>query len=690
MKQMTAFAVAFLVIVIVAPSARIVTASGPRVDGLTFKVYSSSVEALQALKSGEVDLVPVDLAPDVLATLKDNPNLKLTSIPDFSFTYIGINLRNKPLNNPALRQAMAYGFNRAKLVNDVLQGYGEVLGAGLFSSAYAKLGWQNTEINTYQYDPDKAKQLLDDAGFKMPKTGNFRTDPSTKSTLSTIFIYSELGKPIEVATADEFARDMQAIGIPVLHLAQPSFDFGAFEQTYGFDLMVLSEQAGSAPTWLYDLFSTSADISPVPLGTNLVGYHNHAFDSNASEIRTSTNPDDAKAAALRCQEQLAKDLPVIPAYSKYLLLAAASSVSEVVPVVGSMPATIRQTALTAKVGGDFGGELRVGVSSDFGALDPTSSSGTADWLVLDMLAEPLLGLDQDGKLAPGLADRWSLAQDGESVSFSIRNNAKFHTGEPVKASDLAATITWLKENVRTSSPLYATVGMIDRAEVTGDREVKVTLKEANGFAANTLAKLFALPEGRLAKEFEGNFVPSQILVSSGPFTLAEVRQGEDARLDYNAMFYDAPPEHKGATQTVEASKGEILFGARVTGGTEITIETKPVTYGGQTIENGNYTLSVFDNNGTEVLKVDGTHKGQGVYTAKFSADDPSLSIGDYFLQARLYGATSKGQLVILDERNLIVKTATPIVLILLIVIIIAVVAVGAFFFVRKRKLKLTS
>ena len=124
----------------------------------------------------------------------------------------------------------------------------------------------------------------------------------------------------------------------------------------------------------------------------------------------------------------------------------------------------------------------------------------------------------------------------------------------------------------------------------------------------------------------------------------------------------------------------------MTSGTEITIETKPLTYAGQPVENVNYTLFMYDSSGRPVLKVEGTYKGQGVYTAKFSADDPSLNIGDYMFQAQLYGASSGGRLLILDERSLTVKAATPIVLYSLIAVIVVVAAVAAFF-MRKRKLK---
>lgn len=657
-------------------------ASGPNVDGLTFKVYHSSNAALQGLSQGEVDLLAVDFPPEALAGLKSNPNVKLVDIPDFSFTYIGINLRVPPLDDPQFRQAMLYGFNRDKLLGDLLQGFGDVLGAGLFSSAYAKLGWQASNVQTYQYDPEKAKQLLNSGGFKVSKSG-FRIDPSTGQPLTTMYIYSRLGNPIDVAIADAFAQDMQAMGIPILSLPQPSFDYGVLvKQVYGFYLFVDSESANSAPTWLYDLFSSENDISPVPLGTNLVGYHNRHFDLCANQVRTSASLDDSKNAAFMCQELLAKDLPVLPVFSKHLLIATTPSFTDIVPIVGSIPETIRQTALNTKVGGNLGGELRVGISSDFGNLDPTNTARLSDWIVLHFVVEPLLTLDQDGNLAPGLAEAWT-AQGGNAVTFTLRKGAEFHNGSPLTAADAAATINWLITNTKSSSPLYSAVANIDKADVVDDRTFMISLKQSDSFAINSLAQLFVLPKDMLGSLDSGRFVDGLVLGATGPFTLSELKVGEQARLRYNPLYYDAPPDHKLPTDSIDASKGELLFGARVTSGSQVTLETKPLTSQGQPFVDANYTLLVFTADGKHVLSVPGGHRGQGVYTATLNTDDPSLTLGSYKVIGELQGISPSGQLLVLDEHNLTVREATPIVLYALVGVIIVVAVVAAVLVLRK-------
>jgi len=628
--------------------------------------------------------VPVEPTPETLTQIKSNANLKLISIPDFGFTYIGVNLRDSPYDNLKFREAMLYGFDREKALKETLQGYGELLSAGLFSSAYAKLGWQNTRIPSYEYDPGKAAQILDGAGYTMTKSG-FRLDPTTKAPMSTMFIYSRLGNPAEVAIADAFARDMRAIGLPVIHLAQPPLDFEVIVQTYNFELIVLSEKAGSAPTWLYELFSSATDTSPVPLGTNLVGYHDEDFDSCAEQAKTSVDQEEARNAALQCQELLARDLPVLPVFSASLLLASRSTLREITPIVGNIPGTIREFAINIEVDDGFGGELRVGVGSDFGNLDPASTSKSTDWMILNLIAEPLLNLDTNGKLSAGLADQWSASQDGKSITFRIRTNLEFQTGKTLNADDLVATIKWLTANAKSSSPLYNALSSIENVEKVDDTSVRISLKQANAFAANSLSQLFAVPAERVAQATpSSNFLLDNMLVSSGPFVLADFRPLERVTLLYNDKFHDAPPEHRAAVDKIEATQGELLFGVRVTGGTEITVETNPLTYNGRPVEDANFTVLVYDETGNEAMRIIGTHKGEGVYQAKFSADDPALSLGEYTIQTQLYSPSPEQPVLVLEQKDLSIKAAAPLVLGGLVAAIV-IVALVAVLLVRRRK-----
>ena len=108
-----------------------------------------------------------------------------------------------------------------------------------------------------------------------------------------MFIYSRLGQPADVAAADLFAKNMQAIGLPIISLPMSDLDFNLAMHTYAFDIFIDSQASGSVPTWLFNLFYGLNDLSPVPLGTNLFGYSNPDFDSYLSDFLAPPDPQTA-------------------------------------------------------------------------------------------------------------------------------------------------------------------------------------------------------------------------------------------------------------------------------------------------------------------------------------------------------------------------------------------------------------
>lgn len=80
--------------------------------------------------------------------------------------------------------------------------------------------------------------------------------------------------------------------------------------------------------------------------------------------------------------------------------------------------------------------LRVGLSEESGALDPHAFTG--NFLLLDAVYEPLVTYAEGGKLEPGLARSWTVAKDGRSVSFDLRDGVTFTDGTPLDS----AAVKW--------------------------------------------------------------------------------------------------------------------------------------------------------------------------------------------------------------------------------------------------------
>ena len=636
------------------------TTSKPVPDSIILKSYNSLPDAVQGILRREVDLLPLDqIDPQTLSPLRNSTQVNLVRIPSFDFTYIGFNLRNWPLSDSYLRKAMLYAFNRPKALYQALGGLGENLQPSLFSSAYSSVGWP-TSVDLYGYDPVKAKMILDTEGFI--ESSPFRIDPSTGDTLRTMQIISRLSQPAEVTAADLFAKDMRTIGLPILSLPMSDRDFDQALRIYSFDIFIDTQSANASPTWLYDLFATKNDIAPIPLGTNLVGYKNPEFDNYVRGVLTAKNQDDIQNAARNCEDTLAEDLPVIPVFSKNLLLAT-SSMIPVSTIVGSISDTVRSTVVNIVNNPGFSPPLRIGFTSKFDNLDPTTSSNRADWTALHLLTEPLLSIDHQGRLGPALATQWKVSDDGTVITISIRQDAKFSDGQTITVNDLAATLNWLIRNVKPSSALYLTMKEISRAYVLDQNSVRIILSRPDKLAVNQFTELFVLPEGRLSNNPSPlDPVRSQLLVSSGPFVLREFTQRDGVYMQLNNPYFGKPAESSGGIQVFEGLTSEVR------------ISSSPILFDRQPVRNASYLLCIYDQNDLATQCVQGDNLGDGTYSAVLHVDS-RFHVGPYTIESTVFGTLRNGTFIIFDKKTMMVN-AFPLIPILISITLILAVVIG--------------
>ena len=128
-----------------------------------FRAIPDNAARLQALQTGEIqgyDLVE----PQDIPTVKKSKSLKVLDRPAFNVAYVTINQAVKPFDNPLVRQAVAYGLDRAGVVKSFYAGRGEV--ANEFMPPQV-VGYA-TNVKKYTYNPAKAKQLLQQAGLTLP------------------------------------------------------------------------------------------------------------------------------------------------------------------------------------------------------------------------------------------------------------------------------------------------------------------------------------------------------------------------------------------------------------------------------------------------------------------------------------------------------------------------------------------
>ncbi len=134
-------------------------AGAPKTKYLEMKVIPEAAQRTIALETGEIDLA-YDIIANDLDKVKDNPDLQLFEAPSLSCYYITMNMNKKPFDDERVREAINLAIDRQLLVDTIINGAGEPADAIIAPDVF---GYSSP--GAYEYDPEKAKELLAEAGY---------------------------------------------------------------------------------------------------------------------------------------------------------------------------------------------------------------------------------------------------------------------------------------------------------------------------------------------------------------------------------------------------------------------------------------------------------------------------------------------------------------------------------------------
>lgn len=181
-------------------------------------------------------------------------------------------------------------------------------------------------------------------------------------------------------------------------------------------------------------------------------------------------------------------------------------------------------------------EIRIGVALEPPALDPTAGAAEAiDVVVYQNVFEGLVRIDQNGAVQPGLAESWSVAEDGLTYTFNLHDNVTFHDGTSFDADDVKFTFERIlaEDSVNAQKALYAP---IDNVSVIDPVTVQFTLSRPDGLFLFNLGRGDAVI---VAPESAGNNASEPI--GTGPFAFTQWDRGSRVILErYGAYWGEAP------------------------------------------------------------------------------------------------------------------------------------------------------
>jgi peptide/nickel transport system substrate-binding protein len=266
----------------------------PKVLKLRLKTVTDANSLQAELQTGGVDIAPnpSNLPPDSIRSLGSSPTLKVEQTDGSNIQYLVFNTQSAQLNNVKLREAIGYAVDRQKIVTELLFDQAKVA-----NSILPEQSWAYTPGTQYKYDPAKAKQLLQEAGYKNEpivfkySAGNAYVNQYAQVIQSAL---TDVGINVQIETLEVNTIRTQ--------LAQ-----GQFQMYTGVWI-----GGNQDPIFLRDLFTTKKIPGGAVACCNRSRYSNEELDKILTSAVDATDRETAKGLYAKAQEIVSNDLPLFP------------------------------------------------------------------------------------------------------------------------------------------------------------------------------------------------------------------------------------------------------------------------------------------------------------------------------------------------------------------------------------------
>lgn len=265
----------------------------PAPEAIVFRPITDANTRVAEMLSGGLDIM-VEVPPDSVAQFRDAPDFQVHEQAGPHVWFLILNMKEGPFAEKAVRQAANYAINKESLVTDVLQGTAEVA-AGPTPPAFA---WAyNEEVQPYPYDPDKARELLAEAGYDGEEITFYVTEGG-----------SGMLDPVAMGTAIQ--ADLAAVG---MNVKIETYEWNTFLGQVNPGLEGKADMAEMAwmtndPDTLPFLTLRTAAF-PSEGGFNSGYYSNVEVDELLNQARVSTEPEERATLYKQMQEIVHEDAP---------------------------------------------------------------------------------------------------------------------------------------------------------------------------------------------------------------------------------------------------------------------------------------------------------------------------------------------------------------------------------------------
>lgn len=264
---------------------------GPQQNVKTIKFVPVSEEVL-AFEKGKIDLI--DITPDLLGRYENAPEYKVVQKPAFwGYRFIFNMQEVEALKKKKVRQAISYAIDNEELIAKIERGAGVPGSAGILPPDNI---YYNSDVKKYEHNPDKAKELLKEAGYDSLSLDLKIADRTVRMAELIKEQLSRVGIELTIISSDTKTQDSRIN-----------------ENEY--ELAITGHGGwGGEPDYLIERFGGEKLFEGRMSSSGAVGYENCELNKVLKEQKIEFDVEKRKKILHRAQDILAEDVPEIPLF----------------------------------------------------------------------------------------------------------------------------------------------------------------------------------------------------------------------------------------------------------------------------------------------------------------------------------------------------------------------------------------
>lgn len=275
-------------------------AGGPYLEKIVYKVIPEPITQIAGLKTGEIDLL-IGVPLNLLSVAKGISSLNVVLEPSFLLDFIAFNTGRKPFNDPKVRQALAYAFDKKKLFDAIVKDAGEFakntpVNPALWIQERAKWEAAYRALPDTKYDLNLAKALLKTSSAPKGFTASITTDSNAIRLNGAIALQS--------------AAKAIGITLKIKKVTNEEWNTLAYNKARDYDILMAM--------WGSDFPDPSGNLRPVFAsanrgegGSNFANYANPKLDALLEQQNQLTNPSKRAELLIQAQGIIAQEVPWI-------------------------------------------------------------------------------------------------------------------------------------------------------------------------------------------------------------------------------------------------------------------------------------------------------------------------------------------------------------------------------------------